>query len=73
LGRNWGVIRANQVQVIKNEAAILLGRFKKGIFERKSEAKASAARSNGAKPCRPGRKRGRPRQMAALPGLWKLA
>jgi hypothetical protein len=73
LRRDWGVVPASQVEFIRNPAAVLLGSRKRGVRERKSEAKASAARSNGAKPCRPGRKRGRPRQMAALPGLWKLA
>jgi hypothetical protein len=64
LRRDWGVVPAHLVEVVKDPAAMLLGSLKRGVRERKSEAKASAARSNGAKPCKPGRKRGRPRQIA---------
>jgi hypothetical protein len=59
--RDWGVLPASQVVLAKNEAAVALGRLKKGVREIKSVDKVSAARRNGAKPCRPGKKRGRPR------------
>lgn len=59
-GLTWGVAPVAKVQFIKNEAAVALGRAKKGVRERKSLAKAAAARINGLMPCRPGRRRGRP-------------
>ena len=50
-----------EVVRIKNPAAVLLGRLKRGVRERQSEAKAATARRNGLCPCRPGKARGRPR------------
>lgn len=41
-------------------AAQALGRLKAGVKERPSPRKAAACRRNGASPCRPGRRRGRP-------------
>ena len=65
----WDVIPASQVSLAKDPNAVLLGRAKLGIEERYSEAKVLAARRNGLKPCRPGRRRGRPRlHAAAAPG-----
>jgi len=61
LWKGWGVARADGVEVVRNEAARLLGSRKAGKVERKSEAKIRAARLNGTRPCAPGRKRGRPR------------
>jgi hypothetical protein len=59
--QRWGVLPADQVQVIKNESAVLLGRLKRGVIEVKSEAKAASARHNGRQPPKPGsRGRGRP-------------
>ena len=60
LGRNWGVIRASQVTVVKNPMAQILGSRKRGVKEAPSAAKAAAARVNGRCPVRAGRKRGRP-------------
>ena len=57
----WGVVPASSVEIIKDEHASTLGRLKRGKRERPSEAKARAARANGRMPCRPGRRRGRPR------------
>lgn len=58
--RSWGVVRASEVEVVRNPHAALLGRLKAGTRERKSEAKARAARLNGLRPCRKGKRRGRP-------------
>jgi len=58
----WGVIPADQVKVVPNQSASLLGKLKRGVRERPSAAKARAARENGRRPCRAGRKRGRPRR-----------
>ena len=55
---------ASVVRRVKNPAAVLMGKLKKGQPERPSAAKAAAARRNGLMPCRPGRKRGRPRKAA---------
>ena len=61
--RDWGVVRASQVGLLKNEAAALLGRAKSGRTERKSVAKMLAARRNARRPPRKGRRpRGRPRR-----------
>jgi hypothetical protein len=61
--RNWPfpytVVPAAEVRPNKNPAAQLLGRQKAGVVERKSQAKARAARLNGLKPTRPGHRRGR--------------
>ncbi len=59
--QRWGVLPADQVQVIRNEAARLLGSRKRGTHERPSALKAAAARVNGTHPCHPGKSRGRPR------------
>lgn len=52
-------------------SAALLGSLKAGVKERPSETKRAACRANGCRPCRPGRKRGRPRKVtvavAAVP------
>jgi hypothetical protein len=55
----WGVIKSNQVKVLKNPDAVALGRCKAGVIERKSALKALTSRANGLRPCRFGRKRGR--------------
>jgi len=61
VGKSWGVVRADQVQIIEDENAVVLGRSKAGIREAFSPRKAKAARRNGRQPPRPGRRRGRPR------------
>jgi hypothetical protein len=58
----WGVVPASTVEIIRNEHAVTLGRLKRGVRERPSEAKARAACENGRKPCREGVTRGRPRR-----------
>jgi hypothetical protein len=61
IGKSWGVVRADQVHIIKNEHAITLGKRKAGTVERRSELKIATARANGRMPARRGR-RGRPRR-----------
>ena len=62
VGTRWGVVWADQVQIIRNEHAVALGRCKAGVKEAFSPRKAEAARLNGAMPARAGsRPRGRPR------------
>jgi hypothetical protein len=58
----WGVVSSASVRLAKSEPAAILGALKRGRREHKSEAKASAARSNGRCPCAPGKQRGRPRK-----------
>jgi hypothetical protein len=60
VGTSWGVIPAKNVEVVRNPHAVLLGRGKLAVRERKSSLKQASARRNGAQPCRPGKKRGRP-------------
>lgn len=55
----------SEVRPVKNPAAVLLGRLKRGKREAPSERKATTARINGAMPCRPGKRRGRPRKPIA--------
>ena len=56
------IVRADELRLWKNPAAVLLGRAKAGVRERKSLRKTDAARLNGSRPPRPGsRPRGRPR------------
>jgi hypothetical protein len=64
----FAVVPTSEVRPFLNPAAQLLGRQKAGTIERKSEAKARAARLNGLKPTRPGRKRGR-RPVNTIPGV----
>ncbi len=52
---NWGALLEDEVRPFKHPAAIALGRSKRGVREKKSEAKALAARENGS---RGGRRRG---------------
>ena len=54
--------RERQLQIVKHPAAVALGRLKRGKKERPSELKKMTARANGAKPCKPGKRRGRPRK-----------
>lgn len=54
------VVHVSDLRVVKNPAAVILGRLKAGARERPSVRKQRAARRNGKMPCRPGRKRGRP-------------
>lgn len=61
----WGVASAKEVQVVKNVAAAILGRGKRGVRECPSIRKQAAARLNGCRPARPGqRPRGRPPRSA---------
>jgi hypothetical protein len=55
------VVPADQLVVYRNPAAIVMGMLKAGCVERPSELKKATCRVNGAKPCRAGRQRGRPR------------
>jgi hypothetical protein len=55
----WGVMPASEVRLWKNPHAASLGHAKLGIREKPSLAKQNAARTNGLKPTRPGRRRGR--------------
>jgi hypothetical protein len=55
----WGVLPASAVRPWKNPHAVALGRQKRGIHEKPSLAKQNAARANGRRPTRPGRRRGR--------------
>jgi hypothetical protein len=59
-GVHWGVVRASEVEVVRNPHAVLLGQMKAGTRERPSPSKAATARRNGAKPARRG-PRGRPK------------
>ncbi len=69
--RNRTMWKAEQLQLAKNPAAVALGKAKLGTKERPSTLKQVTARANGLRPCRPGRRRGRPRtspqQPAGLP------
>lgn len=56
----WGVLPADLIRLRKNPHAQALGAMKRGVRERRSEAKRQAAIKNGRRPCRPGRIRGRP-------------
>jgi hypothetical protein len=60
----WGVLPQQYITLVKHEAAVTLGRLKFGRKERPSEVKKRTARANGRKPCRQGRKRGRPSKPA---------
>ena len=63
VGTSWGVVRADQVQIVKNEHAVILGKRKSGVKEKFSPRKAEVARRNCYLPPRPGsRPRGRPRR-----------
>ena len=50
-----------QIRAAKLPAAVILGGLKRGVIGKRSEQKAEAARRNGCRPCRPGKKRGRPK------------
>ncbi|MCL4179711.1 MAG: hypothetical protein KJ072_18430 [Verrucomicrobia bacterium] len=67
VGKTWDVVQSDEVEVLKNQAGRLLGSLKSGVMEVKSEAKIRAARANGAKPCRPGKRRGRPTRIPTQP------
>jgi len=58
----WGVVPANQVKLVLNESARILGLRKRGVKERLSTTKRASCRRNGRMPARRGR-RGRPRKM----------
>lgn len=55
----WALVPASTIHPLLNPAARLLGGLKRGIREKKSELKITAARFNGNRPCRPGKRRGR--------------
>jgi hypothetical protein len=59
-GRFFDRYDASEVRRIKNPAAVVMGRQKRGVREQPSSLKAASARRNGCSPCREGRKRGRP-------------
>lgn len=69
IGKTWGVVRARDVEILKSDAAVLLGKRKAGTIETKSGAKAHAARFNGLRPCHEGKRRGRPRTAVRLATL----
>ena len=50
-----------ELRLGKHPAAVILGSRKAGVRERPSAVKQATARRNGAMPCRPGKRRGRPR------------
>jgi hypothetical protein len=58
----WALLPAAEVRPLKNPHAVVLGQAKRGIRERSSEAKLKSCRRNGRRPCRFGRRRGRPRR-----------
>ena len=61
VGRDWGVLRADLVTVVKNPLAQILGSRKRGIREAPSALKAASCRANGRCPVHAGhRPRGRP-------------
>jgi hypothetical protein len=62
-GVEWGVAPEREIALVKNPAAAVLGAAKRGHSELPSIAKAESARRNGRRPCRPGRRRGRPRKV----------
>jgi len=49
----WGARREKEVKLFRHPSAVALGRMKRGVRERKSEAKARAARLNGLRGGRP--------------------
>jgi hypothetical protein len=61
-GRFFNRYRSEDVQIFRSPEAALLGRRKSGKKERRSELKGRTARANGRCPCRPGRRRGRPKK-----------
>jgi hypothetical protein len=65
----WGVVPAEEVQIVKNSAAQQLAAQKRGVKERPSEKKKAACRLNALVPPRPGsRARGRPRKPTVTAG-----
>jgi len=58
----WVALWERDVKLHRNPAAVALGKLKRGVAERPSEIKAASARKNGSMPCRPGKRRGRPRK-----------
>lgn len=60
-GARLGLFKAADLRPYRLPAAVALGKSKRGVKERPSERKALTARINGMMPCRPGRRRGRPR------------
>ena len=64
--RNRTIWKADQVGLAKHPAAVALGRSKRGTKERPSALKQATARANGLRPCRPGRRRGRPRNRPSV-------
>ena len=65
-GLGMALLRVEQLTAYKLPAAVSLGSAKAGVTERPSVAKAKAARLNGGKPPRPGKRRGRPRKIQAI-------
>ena len=66
-GRFIDLYKVSDVERVKNPAAVLLGQLKLGKKERQSAAKAAAAKKNGIRPVRPGRRpRGRARRQCYL-------
>ncbi len=65
-------VPANDVEPVALPAARLLGAMKSGVKERPSKMKAASSRRNGASPCRPGRRRGRPRKCHMACGTCKV-
>jgi hypothetical protein len=63
-GVEWGVLPEDRGSLEMNAATAVLGQGKRGTKEAASDLKAAAARLNGCRPARDGRKRGRPRTLA---------
>jgi hypothetical protein len=64
-GLGMKLLPVTELKLFKSPAAVILGGAKRGVREARSDAKVLAARANGCKPPRPGKRRGRPRKVAA--------
>jgi hypothetical protein len=60
--REYFVLRVGQIKPYRLPSAARLGRCKRGVKEQPSARKLFACRANGAQPCHPGKRRGRPRR-----------
>jgi hypothetical protein len=56
------IVRVEQIKPYRLPSAVRLGRCKRGVKEQPSASKQFTCRANGARPCHPGKRRGRPRR-----------
>lgn len=64
---SFRLLRANEVRLHKNPAAVMMGREKLGTTERHSTKKVRSSRLNGCRPVRSGsRRRGRPHKSTVI-------